>query len=163
VKTSIDTLKAMKRTETDLDANTFIVDDYIRAAFKQSGLDYEAHLKNYAKSPLVAKDALSGKAITDPKRVGQIWVQGEPLVRHYASLETALSEARKLEKSGKKIRTVYAHDRETGLKLLAADAWFVQSKNEVSAFLLKSSAEAWAKKNNGKVLDFSAAKAGGSV
>ena len=163
VKTSIDTLKAMKRTETDLDANTFIVDEYIRAAFKQSGLDYDAHLKNYAKSPLTAKDALTGKAITDPKRVGQIWVQGEPLVRHYASLETALSEARKLEKSGKKLRTVYAHDRESGLKLLAADAWFVQSKNEVNAFLLKSSAEAWAKKNNGKVLDFNAAKAGSSV
>lgn len=163
VKTSIDTLKTMKRTETDLDVNTFIVDDYIRTAFKQSGLDYDAHLKNYAKSPLIAKDALTGKPITDPKRVGQIWVQGEPLVRHYASLETALSEARKLEKSGKKIRTMYAHDRESGLKLLGADAWFVQSKNEISAFLLKASADAWAKKNNGKVLDFSAAKAASSI
>ena len=108
---------------------------------------------------MTAKDSLTGKAITDPKRIGQIWVQGEPLVRHYATLETTLSEARKLEKSGKKLRTVYAHDRESGLKLLAADAWFVQSKNEVSAFLLKSSAEAWAKKNNGKLLDFNAAKA----
>lgn len=163
VKTSIDTLKDMKRTETDLDANTFIVDDYIRTAFKQAGLDYDAHLKNYAKQPLVAKDSLSGKPITDPKRVGQIWVQGEPLVRHYAALGSALAEAAKLEKSGKKLRTVYAHDRETGLKLLAADAWFVQSKGEVSAFLLKSSADAWAKKNNGKVVDFNTAKAGSSV
>jgi NitT/TauT family transport system substrate-binding protein len=163
IKTSIDTLKAMKRTETDLDAGSFVVDDYIRAAFKQSGLDYEAHLKNYAKLPLTAKDALTGKSITDPKRVGQIWVQGEPLVRHYALLEMALSETRKLEKSGKKIRTVYAHDRETGLKLLAADAWFVQSKGEVSAFLLKSSAETWARKNNGKVLDFNTAKADSPV
>jgi NitT/TauT family transport system substrate-binding protein len=160
IKTSIDTLKAMKRTETDLDPNTFIVDDYLRAAFRQSGLDYDARLKNYAKSPLNAKDALTGKVITDPIRLGQVWVQGEPLVRHYAKLETALSEARKLEKSGKKLRTVYAHDRETGLKLLAGDAWFVQSKGEISAFLLKSSAEAWARKNNGTVLDFSAAKAG---
>lgn len=163
VKTSIDTLKTMKRTEADLDAGTFIVDDYIRTAFKLSGLDYEAHLKNYSKLPLAANDALTGKAIADLKRVGQIWVQGEPLVRHYALLETALAEARRLEKSGKKIRTVYAHDRETGLKLLAADAWFVQSKGEVSAFLLKSSAEAWARKNNGKVLDFNTAKADSSV
>ncbi len=163
VKTSIDTLKAMKRTETDLDANTFIVDDYIRTAFKQSGLDYDAHLKNYAKSPLTAKDTLTGKAITDPKRIGEIWVQGEPLVRHYAALETALAEASKLEKAGKKLRTVYAQDRESGLKLLAADAWFVQSKNEINAFLLKSSAEAWAKKNHGKLLDFTAAKAASAV
>jgi len=159
VKTSIDTLKAMKRTETDLEVNTFIDDSYIRAAFKQSGLDYDAQLKNYAKPPLTAKDALTGKSIIDPKRVGQIWVQGEPLVRHYALLETALAQARKLEQSGKKIRVIYAHDRESGLKLLAEDAWFVQSKNEISAFLLKSSAQAWANKSNGKVFDFSGAKA----
>ncbi|MET3431154.1 NitT/TauT family transport system substrate-binding protein [Herbaspirillum seropedicae] len=160
VKTSIDTLKAMKRTETDLDAATFIDDQYIRAAFRQAGLDYDAQLKNYAKSPLNAKDAVTGKAITEPRRVGQIWVQGEPLVRHYATLESALAEARKLEQAGGKIRTVYAHDRDSGLKLLAADAWYVQGKSETSAFLLKSSADAWAAKHGGKVLNFAAAKAG---
>lgn len=161
VKTSIETLRLMKRTDTDLDPNTFIVDDYIRAAFKQSGLNYDAALKNYAKSPLTARDAATGKAIADPKRVAQIWVEGEPLVRSYATAETAFSEARKLEKANRKIRTIYAHDRETGLKLLAGDAWFVrQGNNEISAFLLKASAEAWAAKNNGKVLDFVAAKSG---
>jgi len=159
VKTSIATLKAMKRTETDLDADAFIDDQYIRAAYKQSGLDYDEQLKNYAKSPLNAKDALTGKVITDPRRLGQIWVQGEPLVRHYATLQSTLAEARKLEQSGRKIRTVYAHDRETGLKLLGADAWYVQAKGETSAFLLKDSARDWAVRNGGKVLDFAAAKA----
>lgn len=161
VQTSVETLRLLKRTESDIDVNTFINDQYIRAAFKQSGLDYDAQLKNYAKSPLKAKDAVTGKAITDVKRVAQIWVDGEPLVRHYATAETAFAEARKLEKAGKKIRTLYAHDRNTGLKLLAGDAWFVvNGKNEISAFLLKESAEAWAQKNKGKVLDFDAAKAG---
>lgn len=161
VKTSIETLRLLKRTDSDIDVNAFINDQFIRTAFKQAGLDYEKQLKNYDKLPLKAKDAVTGKAITDPKRVAQIWVEGEPLVRHYASAETAFAEARKLEKAGKKIRTVYAHDRETGLKLLAGDAWFVaHGKNEISAFLLKASAEAWAQKNKGKVLDFDAAKAG---
>ncbi|QAU33933.1 ABC transporter substrate-binding protein [Janthinobacterium sp. 17J80-10] len=161
VKTSIETLRLLKRTDSDIDANAFIDDQYIRAAFKQTGLNYDAQLKNYAKLPLTAKDAVTGKAITDPKRVAQIWVENEPLVRHYATAETAFAEARKLEKAGKKIRTVYAHDRETGLKLLAGDAWFVvNGKNEISAFLLKASAEAWAQKNKGKVLDFDTAKAG---
>jgi NitT/TauT family transport system substrate-binding protein len=164
VKTSVETLRLLKRTDADLDVNTFVVDDYVRTAFKQAGLNYDAQLKNYAKSALVAKDAVTGKAITDTRRVAQIWVQGEPLVRNYAALETTLAEARKLEKDGKKIRTVYAHDRETGLKLLAADAWFVvQGKNEINAFLLKASAEAWARKNKGRVLDFNAAKAGADV
>jgi NitT/TauT family transport system substrate-binding protein len=161
IKTSLETLRLLKRTESDIDADAFIVDEYIRAAFKQAGLDYESRLKNYAKLPLNGKDAATGKAITDPKRVAQIWVEGEALVRHYATAETAISEARKLEKTGKKIRTVYAHDRETGLKLLAGDAWFVaHGKNEISAFLLKESAEAWAKKTKGKVLDFNAVKSG---
>jgi NitT/TauT family transport system substrate-binding protein len=159
VKTSIDTLRDMKRTETDLDVNTFIDDQYIRTAFKQSGLDYEAALKNYAKSPLTAKDAATGKAITDPKRVAQIWVAGEPLVRSYSTTEEAFKEARKLEAANKKIRTIYAHDRETGLKLLAGDAWFVRDgNNQLSAFLLKASAEAWAGKTKGKVLDYNAVK-----
>jgi NitT/TauT family transport system substrate-binding protein len=159
VKTSIETLRDMKRTETDLDPNTFIDDQYIRAAFKQSGLNYDAALKNYAKSPLNTKDAVSGKTIGDPKRAAQIWVVGEPLVRSYANAETAFAEARKLEAANKKIRTVYAHDRETGLKLLAGDAWFVRdSNNQISAFLLKASAEAWAGKNKGKVLDYNAVK-----
>jgi NitT/TauT family transport system substrate-binding protein len=159
VKTSIETLRILKRTESDIDADTFINDQYIRAAFKQAGLDYDARLKNSAKSPLNAKDAATGKAITDPKRVAQIWVEGEPLVRHYATTETAFAEARKLEKAGKKIRTIYAHDHDSGLKLLAGDAWFVShGKNEISAFLLKESAEGLAKKSNGKVLNFNAAR-----
>ncbi|MES2935699.1 MAG: ABC transporter substrate-binding protein [Pseudomonadota bacterium] len=159
VKTSIETLKLMKRTDNDLNATTFIDDQYIRSAFKQSGVDYEARLKNYAKLPVTAKDASTGKAILDPKRVAQIWLKDEPLVRHYASPESALLDLAKLEKSGKKARVVYAHDRETGLKLFASDAWYVSSgKNEISAFLLKGSADAWAAQNKGKVLDFNAVK-----
>jgi NitT/TauT family transport system substrate-binding protein len=159
VKTSIETLRLLKRTDNDIDPNKLINDEYIRTAFRQAGLDYEARMKNYAKAPVTAKDAATGKAITDPKRVAQIWVEGEPLVRHYASPQSALADLQKLETAGKKIRVVYAHDRDSGLKLFADDAWFVgNGKNEISAFLLKESADAWARKNGGKVLDFNAIK-----
>ena len=160
VKTSIETLRLLKRTDNDIDANAFINEQYIRTAFKQAGLDYDTHLKNYAKQPLTAKDAATGKPISDVRRVAQIWVEGETLVRHYASPESALSDLAKLEKTGKKVRAVYAQDRESGIKLFANDAWFVSSDGkEINAFLLKESADAWAKKNNGKVLDFNGAKA----
>ena len=76
VQTSIDTLRLMKRTETNLELNSFINDQYVRAAFKQSGIDYDARLKNYARQPLNAKDAATGQAITDFKRVAQLWVEG---------------------------------------------------------------------------------------
>lgn len=160
VQTSIDTLRLMKRTETDLDPKTFINDQYLRTAFKQAGLDYDTQLKHYGRHPLVAKDALTGKAITDFKQVAQVWVEGEPLVRSYATATSAFAEVGKLEKAGKKVRVVYAHDRNSGLKLLAEDAWFVAGKGDVSSFLLKDAAEAWAKKNGGKVVDFNAVKAG---
>lgn len=160
VKTSIETLRLLKRTDSDIDVNSFIDDRYIRAAYKQAGLDYDGQLKNYAKLPLKAKDAVTGKPITDTRRLTQIWVQGEPLVRHYASADAAFAELRKLEAAGRKVRAVYAHDQQTGLKLLGRDAWFVVSGKDVSAFLLRADAEAHARKNKGKVLGYDTLKAG---
>ncbi|NRR28744.1 ABC transporter substrate-binding protein [Oxalobacteraceae bacterium] len=158
VKTSIDTLRLMKRTDNDLDVNTFIDDRYIRAAFKQAGQDYDAKLKNYARLPLAAKDAATGKAIGDFSKVVQVWVEGEPLVRHYAGAESAFGALRKLEQDGKKVRVVYAHDRSSGIKLFASDAWFVSAKNDTSAFLTREAADAWAKAHGGKVVDYKAAR-----
>jgi NitT/TauT family transport system substrate-binding protein len=82
LQTSIDTLKLLRRTDTDLDATRVIDDRYIREAFKQSGLSYDAALKNYDKVPLKANDVLTGKPITDTQRVAALWVQGEPKVRY---------------------------------------------------------------------------------
>jgi NitT/TauT family transport system substrate-binding protein len=158
VATSIETLKLIKKEAITLDVNKFINDQYIRAAFKQAGRDYEAQLKNYAQLPLVAKDARSGQAIDDPKRVAQIWVAGEQKVRHYASPESAFADLSALEKAGKKPRVVYVQDSQSGIKLLAADAWFVKNINGIHAFLLKEQAEAWAKVNAGQTLDFAQAK-----
>jgi len=160
VRTSLDTLRLLKRTDNDIDADSFIDDRYVRAAFQQAGLDYDAQLKNYARQPLAGKDAATGKPIREFQRVAQIWVSGETLVRHYATPELALADLAKLEKAGRKVRAVYAQDRDSGIKLFAGDAWFVSSgKNEINAFLLKESAEAWARKVKGKVLDFNGAKA----
>lgn len=157
--TSIDTLRLLKRHDSDLTADTFIDDQYVRAAFKAAGLDYDAQLKNYDKLALKAKDALTGKAIDDPKRVAQVWVQGEPLVRHYASPENAFADVKKIEAAGRKVRVVFAHDRNLGIKLLANQAWFAtDAKGQINAFLLKDAATAWAQANKGKVLDFAAVR-----
>jgi NitT/TauT family transport system substrate-binding protein len=158
--TSIETLKLMGR-ESPLKAETFVDDQYIRAAFKLSGLDYEARLKNYDKLPLKANDAVTGKPITDFQRVAGLWVQGEPKVRHYASIEGALADLQKLEQGGKKAKAVYVHDLIHRIKLLAANAWFVaDAKGQLSAFLQKDAANAYAAANKGRVLDFASAQAG---
>ena len=120
---------------------------------------FPAQLKNYAKSPLQAKDASTGKAITDFKRVAQVWVAGEPKVRAYASPESAFADLKKLEAAGKKIRVVYAQDRNSGIKLLAQQAWFAaDAKGQLHAFLQKDAASEWAASNKGRVLDYLAAR-----
>jgi NitT/TauT family transport system substrate-binding protein len=159
VQTSIETLKLLKRADSDLDIAQFVNDKYIRAAFAQSGRDYGVELKNYAQLPLKAKDATTGEPIADFSRVAQIWLRGESLVKHYASPEAALKALSGFEKDGKSVRVVYAQDRETGIKLLAPKAWFVRAANgELNAFLLKTSAESWSKAHGGQVVDYAGAR-----
>lgn len=155
VATSIDTLKLLKKTDRGLDTAQFIDDQYIRAAFKQAGLDYDKALKNYEPLPLQANDALTGKPITDFSHLAQIWVRGEDKVRHYASPQAALTALAQLEQEGKDIRAIYAQAADTGIKLLANQAWFVRSANgELAAFLLKDQAEQYANAHGGEALDF---------
>lgn len=161
LKTSIETLKLLRRTDLELDVNNFIDDRFIRDAFKQASLNYETQLKNYDKLPLKASDHVTGKPITDFQRVAGIWVQGEPKVRHYANLETAFADLRKIEASGKTARAVYVHDLIHRIKLLAPLAWFASdSKGQVSAFLQKDAANAYARANKGQLLDYAGLRSG---
>jgi len=158
VGTAIDTLKLLKKADRGLDLNTFIDDQYIRAAFKASNLDYTAQLGNYAQTPLGTPDALTGQAITDARHVAEIWVRGEAKVRHYASAQSAFTALASLKQEGKGIRAVYAQASDSGIKLLAEQAWFASDgKGQLSAFLLKGQAEQFATAQGGKVLDFTEA------
>ena len=159
LKTSIETLKLMGR-DSPLNADTFVDDQYIRAAFRQAGLDYGQRLANHDKLPLKANDALTGKPIVDVQRAAGVWVQGEPRVRHYASIENALADLRKVEASGKAARAVYVHDLIHRIKLLAPTAWYaVDARGQLSAFLQKDTATAYSAASKGRVLDFAGAKA----
>ena len=159
LKTSIETLQLLGRSDVKLDTDSFIDDRYVRAAFKQAGLNYDAQLKNYDKLPLKANDHRTGKPITDFQRVAGLWVQGEPKVRHYASVEGAFADLRRLEADGKTVRAVYVHDLIHKIKLLAPLSWYaIDGKGQLSAFLQKDAAVAYAKVNGGRALDFAAAR-----
>ncbi|MNN07810.1 hypothetical protein D3C81_1206450 [compost metagenome] len=158
--TAIDTLKLLKKADRGLDLNTFIDDQYIRAAFKASNLDYSAQLASYGQAPLKAVDAASGQAITDFSHVAEIWVRGEPKVRQYASAQAAFAALASLKQEGRSIRAVYAQASDSGIKLLADQAWFAtDGKGQLSAFLLKGQAQQFATAQGGKVLDFTDATA----
>lgn len=154
-QTAVDTLKYLGRDDVDINVNQFIDDQYIKKAFQSAGLNYAQQLKNYAQSPLIAKDALTQKPIQSFDRVTQIWVKGEAKVRSYATLETAFADLNKLKQSGKNIRVVYNQDRNLKIKLLANLAWYATDKSgQISAFLLRGDANNWAKTHGGKVYDF---------
>lgn len=160
VGTAIDTLKLLKKADRGLDLNSFIDDQYIRAAFKASNLDYTAQLADYAQTPLPGVDAATGKAITDVSHVAEIWVRGEEKVRRYGSAEAAFTALAALKQEGKNIRAVYAQASDSGIKLLAEQAWFASdAKGRLSAFLLKGQAQQYATAQCGKVFDFSDATA----
>ncbi|MEM5338333.1 ABC transporter substrate-binding protein [Paraburkholderia azotifigens] len=159
--TAIDTLKLLKKTDVDLDVNTFIDDRYIREAFKESGLDYNAALKNYAKQPLAANDAATGKPIRDFNDVTQVWLESETKVRNYASPAEGFAALGKIEQSGGKTRAVFVHDHASGLKLFANQAWYVKDAHgAITAFLLKAGADGYAQQVSGSVVDYAAAKTG---
>lgn len=161
LQTSLDTLKLLRRSDDNFQADQVIDDRYLREALKLSGQNYDTALKNYDKSPLKANDFVTGKPITDFQRVAAIWVTGEPKVRHYAAIETAFDDLRKLEASGKTARAVYVHDLIHRIKLLAPLSYFASdAKGQLSAFLQKDAAQAYARANKGQVLDYAALRSG---
>ncbi|GDY13448.1 hypothetical protein LBMAG53_23260 [Planctomycetota bacterium] len=160
LNTAIATLKLLKKTDVDLDDARVVDDQYLRRAYAASGLDYEAGLKNYAKLPITGTDAGDGSALAEPTLVAQVWLKGEPKVRHYASPRRALKALRAETAAGKTERVVYVHDRKTGLKLFAQRVWYVLGGDgALPAFLLKAEAEAWAAAHGGTVGDYAAALA----
>jgi NitT/TauT family transport system substrate-binding protein len=159
VATAIDTLKLLGKTDTDLTANTLIDDRYIREAFRESGLDYDKALHDYAKAPLVANDSATGQPIRDFKDVAQLWLDDEPKVRNYAQPGEALAALDKAEQSGHKVRALYVHDHGTGLKLFANEAWYVKDAHgALVAFLQKRDADALAQHESGTVLAWDAVR-----
>lgn len=158
--TSIETLRLLGRTDSTLAADAFIDDRFVRAAFKAEGLDYEAQLKNYARSPLKASDAATGQPITTLDRVASLWLKDEAKVRHYADPETAFTVLRQLQAEGRAVRAIYVHDLNQKIKLLAPTSWYaIDGEGRISAFLLKDDAEAHARSSGGRLLGFDAAVA----
>jgi NitT/TauT family transport system substrate-binding protein len=49
---------------------------------------------------------------------------------------------------------IFAQDRLSGIKLFAERAWFVDKDGSLSAFLLKTDADKWAKDQGGSVIDY---------
>jgi len=161
LKTAVETLKLLKKHDSELDIDKWIDERFIREAAKLSGRDFDERLKHYDPLPVTGNDARTNEALGDTKQIAQIWVKGEEKVRNYATPRSAFTALSELKAQNKAVRAVFVHDRNTGIKLLADQAYYVQKPDgSVAAFLLKEDATAWSKKEAGQLASYDSVQKG---
>ncbi|HWO08726.1 MAG TPA: ABC transporter substrate-binding protein [Polyangiaceae bacterium] len=158
IRKAQDALEVLKKVERRVDVDRYVNDGFIRRAARELGLDYDARLKSYDPLPFASAAIDTGAPVPDPNLAGQIWVKGEPKVRLYSSVAATFRALQQLQGEGKGVRVTFVHDRQTGNKLFADKVWYVTGGGQLSAFLLKDAAEAWAKEHGGTVVAFEAAR-----
>jgi len=133
----------------------WVDDSYVRKAFAELKLDYDARLKSLANYEVAGEDTFCNKQIADPRRAGEVWVDGEGIAP-FSSAACTLGAYSSLKAKGKKINVAYVFDTARGIKLFADQAYYVvgSDKAAIAPFLLKKDAEDYAAKNGGKVLGF---------
>ncbi|MCS0628764.1 ABC transporter substrate-binding protein [Telluria mixta] len=156
VKTSYGVLQKLGKVK-EFNVDAWVNDSYLRAAFKQRGLDYDAQKRTLANYDIQGKDPICGKTITRPKDAGEIWIEGGDIVPLSSPVCTFMG-IRKYQDAGKKIAVVYLYDHGLGIKVFADRAFYAVNgsgtKLDVVPFLLKKDAETSAAKSGGTVATY---------
>lgn len=146
-------LQKLDRIKT-FDVGPWVDDSYVRKAFAEAGLDYDKQAGSTENYEVKGEDGFCRKAISEPRKAGEIWVKGEAILA-YSSPACTLGAFADLKAKGKAIEVAYLFDTARGIKLFAAQAFYVVGdKGAVAPFLLKGDAEAEAKRTGGRVMPF---------
>ena len=137
------------------DPAKWVDDRYIRKAYAELNLDYDTALKSTQNYEISGTDAFCNKPIGDPRKAGEVWIDGEGIAP-FSSAACTLGAYAQIKAKGKKINVAYVFDTTRGIKLFADQAYFAVAadKTEIAPFLLKKDAEAYAARIGGKVLGF---------
>jgi NitT/TauT family transport system substrate-binding protein len=147
-------LQALGRMK-EFDPKKWVDDSYLRQAYADLNMDYEAQLKSTQNYEIKGDDKFCRKPITDPRKAGEVWVDGGD-IEPFSSAACTLGAYADMKAKGKKINVAYVFDTVRGIKLFADQAFFAvaDDKSAIAPFLLKKDAEAYAAKIHGKVLGF---------
>ncbi len=138
----------------EFDVTKWVDDSYVRKAFVELKLDYDAQLSSMANYELKGEDAFCKKPIVEPRKAGEVWVDGEA-IEPFSSAGCTLAAYSSLKTKGKKINVTYVFDTARGIKLFADQAYYaVGGDKTISPFLLKKDAADYAAKSGGRVLSF---------
>ena len=130
-----------------LDFDAWITEDYIKAAYADMGIDYEAD-KATMVDPAVANKGLPS----------QIWHPRDGISSH-ETLPEFLQSVADMQATGTNLNSTYVYDVETGLKLFGKTAFWVKAGDTYATFLRKGEAETFAAANSGDLLTFEEAVA----
>ena len=141
-----------------LDVNAWVDERFVREAFKQLKLDYDAQKQTLANYDIGGTDPLCKTPISRPKDAGEVWADGAAIVAYSSPLCT-LGAVSKLQASGKKLRVAYLYDQALGIKVFADKAFYAVNasnarKPVIVPFLLKKDAEAHAASIGGKLATY---------
>jgi len=150
--TDVTVLQKLGRMK-DFDPKKWVDDSYIRKAYAEMKLDYDAQLASTKNYEISGQDSFCKKPITDPRKAGEVWVDGADILP-FANAACTLSAYADFKAKGKKIDVAYVFDTIRGIKLFADQAFYAVGDGEVAPFLLKKDAETYAAKIGGKVLGF---------
>lgn len=158
-KIAFGVLQKMNRVKTfDLDA--WVNETYVRQAFKERGMDYDAQKQSLANYEVQGKDVICNTTISRPKEAGEIWLDGGDIVPA-SSVKCTLLGIGKYQSEGKKVSVAYLYDKSLGIKVFADKAFYAVGKGgaDIVPFLLKKDAESHAEKAGGKVVTYTEALA----
>lgn len=128
-------------------------DAYIRKAYAELGLDYDALRDGTDNYEVSGQDGFCNRPVTEPRKAGEIWVEPEG-VRPYSSATCTLGALAQLRAAGSPVAAAYVFDSGRGLKLFADKATYVLAGEVLHPFLLRADAEAFASASGGRVLAF---------
>jgi NitT/TauT family transport system substrate-binding protein len=139
----------------EFDVAKWVDDSYVRKAYADLKLDYDAQLKAIENYEVKGEDKFCSRPVTDPRKAGEVWVDGEGILP-FSSTVCTLGAYAQLKSANRKINMAYVFDTARGIKLFADQAFYAvgSDKKDIAPFLLKKDAEAQAGKNGGKVLSF---------
>ncbi len=125
-----------------LDFDAWITEDYLKAAYADMGVDYEAD-KAMMVDPEVANQGLPM----------EIWHSRDG-VSTFATAPEFLKGMADIRATAALVNATYVYDVETGLKLFGKTAFWVKAGDDYATFLRKGEAEAYASANAGAVITF---------
>ena len=162
IKTGHEVLTRLNRVKP-LDINAWVDERYVRQAYQELKLDYDAQKQTLANYDISGTDTLCKTPVTRPKEAGEVWIEGAPIAAH-ASPACTLAAINKAQGENRKVRVAYLNDKTLGIKLFADKAFYAVStsdprKPQIVPFLLRKDAQAEATAIGGKLATYTEALA----